>query len=251
MLSDEYIAEARQRAYRFQGQWCGTSGSLAADTARMIMERKELMGTIAQLEQDNATMRAAIESHSDCCDGGKCHSPPPIDLPDGYKAYTLTPAVPVQEATFEDPIPVAAMAPEQLDAAWAGIKERQRELHERIRDPYATDPLDRRVVGDVSAIHAAKAPADSGPSAIRTLHDAIAAVTDRHGRYGPPAEHFARTAGMVNAAFGTSFTAADWALVMVLDKVARQRGPAATDDAAIDIAGYAACHQECRCTKVQ
>lgn len=79
-----------------------------------------------------------------------------------------------------------------------------------------------------------------------TLEHAIAAVLDRHGRYGPPTEHFGRTAAMVNAAFGTSFTAADWALVMVLDKVARQRGPAATDDAAIDIAGYAACHQECR-----
>jgi len=51
---------------------------------------------------------------------------------------------------------------------------------------------------------------------------------------------------MVNAAFGTAFTAADWAMVMVLDKVARQMGPEATDDAAIDIAGYAACHEECR-----
>lgn len=80
----------------------------------------------------------------------------------------------------------------------------------------------------------------------QTLEDAIAAVLDRHGRYGPPTEHFGRTAALVNAAFGTTFTAADWALVMVLDKVARQRGPAATDDAAIDIAGYAACHQECR-----
>jgi hypothetical protein len=79
-----------------------------------------------------------------------------------------------------------------------------------------------------------------------TLEQAIAAVDDRHQRYGPPTEHFARTAALVNAAFGTSFTPADWALVMVLDKVARQRGPAATDDAAIDIAGYAACHQECR-----
>lgn len=82
--------------------------------------------------------------------------------------------------------------------------------------------------------------------AVSTLRQAIDAVTDRHGRYGPPTEHFARTASMVNAAFGTSFTPADWALVMVLDKVARQRGPEATDDAAIDIAGYAACHQECR-----
>ena len=82
-----------------------------------------------------------------------------------------------------------------------------------------------------------------------TLWQSVEAVRDRHEKYGPPTEHFARTAAMVNAAFGTTFTAADWALVMVLDKVARQRGPAATDDAAIDIAGYAACHQECRKAK--
>jgi hypothetical protein len=87
---------------------------------------------------------------------------------------------------------------------------------------------------------------DSTP-AERTLHEAIAAVRDRHGKYGPPTEHFGRTASLVNAAFGTSFTAADWALVMVLDKIARQLGTGqATDDAAIDICGYAACHQECR-----
>jgi hypothetical protein len=80
----------------------------------------------------------------------------------------------------------------------------------------------------------------------QTLRDAIATIRDRHGKYGPPVEHFGRTASLVNAAFGTTFTAADWALVMVLDKIARQLGTAATDDAAIDIAGYAACHQECR-----
>lgn len=87
---------------------------------------------------------------------------------------------------------------------------------------------------------------DERTPAERTLHHAIEAVRDRHGKYGPPTEHFARTASLVNAAFGTTFTAADWALVMVLDKIARQLGTQATDDAAIDIAGYAACHQECR-----
>lgn len=80
----------------------------------------------------------------------------------------------------------------------------------------------------------------------QTLQSAIDAVRDRNGRYGPPTEHFGRTAALVNAAFGTKFTPADWALVMVLDKVARQLGPEATDDSAVDIAGYAACHQECR-----
>ena len=83
-------------------------------------------------------------------------------------------------------------------------------------------------------------------TAERTLQRAMDAVRDRHGKYGPPTEHFGRTASMVNAAFGTTFTSADWALVMVLDKVARQLGTEATDDAAIDIAGYAACHEECR-----
>ena len=83
-------------------------------------------------------------------------------------------------------------------------------------------------------------------AAEKTLQDAMAAVRDRHSKYGPPTEHFARTASLVNAAFGTDFSPADWALVMVLDKIARQLGPEATDDSAIDIAGYAACHQECR-----
>jgi hypothetical protein len=81
----------------------------------------------------------------------------------------------------------------------------------------------------------------------QTLRNAIATIRDRHGKYGPPTEHFGRTASLVNAAFGTTFSAADWALVMVLDKIARQVGTGkSTDDAAIDIAGYAACHQECR-----
>ena len=83
-------------------------------------------------------------------------------------------------------------------------------------------------------------------AAEQMLEQSIAAVRDRHGKYGPPAEHFARTAAMVNSAFGTKFTASDWALVMILDKVSRQLGAAATDDGGIDIAGYAACHQECR-----
>lgn len=80
----------------------------------------------------------------------------------------------------------------------------------------------------------------------QTLQAALEAVRDRHKTYGPPAEHFGRTAALVNAAFGTSFTAADWALVMVLDKVARLRGPTPTKDGGVDIAGYGGCYEECR-----
>ena len=80
----------------------------------------------------------------------------------------------------------------------------------------------------------------------QTLQGAIEAVRDRHTKYGPPVEHFSRTASLVNAAFGTNFTPADWALVMVLDKVARLRGPTPTTDGGIDIAGYGSCYEECR-----
>lgn len=80
----------------------------------------------------------------------------------------------------------------------------------------------------------------------QTLQAALDAVRDRHGKYGPPVEHFSRTAALVNAAFGTNFSAADWALVMVLDKVARLRGPTPTTDGGVDIAGYGGCYEECR-----
>ena len=80
----------------------------------------------------------------------------------------------------------------------------------------------------------------------QTLRGAIEAVRDRHTKYGPPREHFSRTSALVNAAFGTTFTPADWALVMVLDKVARLRGPTPTTDGGIDIAGYGSCYEECR-----
>jgi hypothetical protein len=61
-LTDEYIAEARQRAYRFQGQWCGTSGSLAADVARLLIERKKMQGFITDLQDTNAALRSAVET---------------------------------------------------------------------------------------------------------------------------------------------------------------------------------------------
>lgn len=91
-LTDEYLEDARRRAYRFQGQWCGTSGSLAADVARLLAERKRMTETIASLENRNAALRAAVQERlagtpaddpkmvgyvpaaESCCDGGKCHT---------------------------------------------------------------------------------------------------------------------------------------------------------------------------------
>jgi hypothetical protein len=86
-------------------------------------------------------------------------------------------------------------------------------------------------------------------AAVELLEQARAAVIDRHGKYGPPVEHFSRTVGMVNAAFAgiltRPLTPSDWALIMLLDKVARHMGTAKTTDTPIDLAGYAACLAEC------
>jgi hypothetical protein len=86
-------------------------------------------------------------------------------------------------------------------------------------------------------------------AAVQLLEQAREAVIDRHGKYGPPVEHFSRTCGMVNAAFAgvlkRPLTPADWALIMLLDKVARHMGTARTADTPIDLAGYAACLAEC------
>ena len=89
-LTDEYLAEARQRAYRYQGQWTGTAGALAADVARLLIERKRMEGTITDLQETNSQLRAAVENRmagmasmptpdklfGGCCDSGKCHTTP-------------------------------------------------------------------------------------------------------------------------------------------------------------------------------
>lgn len=88
-LTDEYLAEARQRAYRYQGQWTGTAGSLAADVARLLIERKKMQGFITDLQDSNAALRAAVETRlaGGCCDGGKCQSKAD-DAPARWKELT-------------------------------------------------------------------------------------------------------------------------------------------------------------------
>lgn len=79
----------------------------------------------------------------------------------------------------------------------------------------------------------------------RILRRALEVVQDREASYGPPAVHWERTAAMVTAAFahklkpGESFTAEDWGLIMVLEKVSRRLGPDGGPDQLVDIAGYA------------
>lgn len=95
-----------------------------------------------------------------------------------------------------------------------------------------------RLADDVRVLGNTSTPSE------QLLMNALAAVRDRRAKYGPPTSHFTITVNLVNAAFGTTFTAADWAVIMVLDKIARHMGPNKTDDTPIDVAGYAACLAE-------
>lgn len=136
-----------------------------------------------------------------------------------------------------------------LDEANAMLKAA---VEERLSNTPADDPkmvgCERKACQDSLRESYAewRPPAYATSVAEQTLQSALEAVRDRHTKYGPPNEHFSRTAALVNAAFGTTFTAADWALVMVLDKVARLRGPTPTTDGGVDIAGYGGCYEECR-----
>jgi alkylation response protein AidB-like acyl-CoA dehydrogenase len=172
------------------------------------------------LDDDNAALRAAVTARHEGMAASLAGCPPA----QAAAASVLSDPAPCCDGGRTIPVDYILRGEAELRAAAAGWKQT------------VEDAKPARLARERAGVSVAR----------RTLDDAIAAVDDRHQRYGPPTDHFARTAAMVNAAFGTTFTAADWALVMVLDKVARQRGPAATDDAAIDIAGYAACHQECR-----
>jgi hypothetical protein len=243
-LTDEYIAEARQRAYRFQGQWCGTSGSLAADVARLLIERKKMSGILTDLQESNAALRAAVETRlagkasmptpdqlfgGGCCDGGKCHSTPE-ELEEGWREITQA-----SSAKYHAERAQRVEPEETVPVDW--ILQGQKEMEA------STDDI--RWTGDSIL---AKQSDDVTP-AEKLLLDAIDVVRDRRPKYGGPRHHFRRTIGMINAAFADvlkrPLTESDWAIFMTFDKVARFLGPNKTADGPIDLAGYAACLAEC------
>jgi len=91
----------------------------------------------------------------------------------------------------------------------------------------------------------------SSSPAQQLLAKASATIEDRRATYGPPAEHFAKTVAAVNAIFSHKLreplTVADWAQVMILDKLARHQGnggQSKSADTPVDLAGYAACLAE-------
>jgi hypothetical protein len=230
-LTEEYIAEARQRAYRYQGQWTGTAGSLAADVARLLIERKRMQGHITDIENTNAQLRAAVETRlaGGCCDGGKCPPATAIveEAPGRWQEMTM--------ASAEKYHAERAEPEEQIPVDW--ILQGQKEMEA------STDDI--RWTGDsiLAKDHEDVSPAE------RLLMDAIDVVRDRRPKYGGPKHHFRRTIGMINAAFADvlkrPLTESDWAIFMTFDKVARFLGPNKTADGPIDLAGYAACLAEC------
>lgn len=90
---------------------------------------------------------------------------------------------------------------------------------------------------------------DDTPPAEKLLLDTVDVIRSRRATYGPPGKgHFAKTVGMINALFAhklrSPITQAEWAQIMILDKLARYQGPSKTTDGPLDIAGYAACLAE-------
>ena len=49
-LPADYLADVERRARRFQGQWTGSEGGLAADVIRLLKERAELMSQLDVLD---------------------------------------------------------------------------------------------------------------------------------------------------------------------------------------------------------
>lgn len=92
-----------------------------------------------------------------------------------------------------------------------------------------------------------EAPVNDTP-AEQLLELATRTIRQRRTTYGPPGEHFAKTVAAVNAIFGhkllAPLTIADWAQIMILDKLARHQGAAKSADTPVDLAGYAACLAE-------
>ena len=55
-LTAEYLEQCRLRAQRYQGQWTGTAGSLAADVRRLLWEVERLKVELAY--RDNRRLPA-------------------------------------------------------------------------------------------------------------------------------------------------------------------------------------------------
>jgi hypothetical protein len=96
MLDESYVEDCVRRARCYQGAWTGSAGSVAADSMRLVMERRELLETIDKLNDENAALRRAVESRQ----------------------------APRPAAVQEGPVPVSGPDPDMLLAAWEAVKRR-------------------------------------------------------------------------------------------------------------------------------
>lgn len=91
---------------------------------------------------------------------------------------------------------------------------------------------------------------DSSPRE-KLLHEALTIVTkDRNQQYGSPEDSFSAIAGawnwyLTNRLAG-DLTSSDVAAMMILFKIARLTANSQHRDSILDIAGYAACMEDCR-----
>lgn len=254
-MPDDYLVEVERRCRRFQGCWDqGTSGTLAADAFRLLRERKELMSTMAELERANGELRAAVEqriaaAEAACCEG----------VPSCTRIDTRGPMADPDQVEAEDEELFAGrcvngMTQEAAEAAWAAIKGRYDEMHERIaaaREEQKAPPRVFSAAGPTTTAEAFPSPAEA------LLRTAAETVRQRRATYGPPTDHFRITVGLLNAAFTERlrarleageppFRVDDWPIIMLLDKVARDMGPRQSADTPIDLAGYAGTLAETR-----
>lgn len=203
------------------------------------------------LEQSNQALRGAVQARL---------AGAPIELPDSLASYTLTPAEPAQEATFDEPEPVAQMSPEQLDAAWAGVAERQRQALERLRQPEAAEPVVRRVVPAVPRMEDAETLRPGSREFVAVLEEIRRLHLAKSLDYGVDDDALSniRTSAAV-----VGMPPWSGAVLRIADKMHRlqafhKRGCVEFDgvaDTLLDIASYAAIalvlYREANCTKVQ
>ncbi len=71
------------------------------------------------------------------------------------------------------------------------------------------------------------------------LEEAQAVVEDRQAKYGSAREHWRLTTALINAYFGTDFAPADWGIIMIFDKLAREAHSHQRDNS-VDVCGYVA-----------
>jgi hypothetical protein len=197
------------------------------------------MGESMTLEDANNAVRQAVEA--------------------SLAGRTLTPAEPAEEATFTDPEPVRVQDQDKLEAAWAAVAERHKQMQRNLREPQAAEPVERRTV-EVPAV----VPTDG----LRPGSREFLAVLEEL-----KALHLAKTLdyGVDEDALANIRSSADvvnmpaWAgcILRMSDKMHRlkaffRRGRTEFDgveDTLKDLACYAAIalvlYRETRCTKVQ